>query len=520
LVNRFLVAFSILLAATSSASPQEQTWLEQARVALANGDFAAARTAAGQALSQNGASAEAEVILGLVDTAGEQLRSAEAHFAEAVSLQPSNYRAHTYLGSTYLRQGRLVEAQRAFSRVLQLNPGNAVAQYNLGVIASLQRKPAVAIPYFSAVHQLNPGDAAALVALLECQLDLKQSRAARDSAQKLDKLLPADSPVLLQVGAALASRGEYATALPLLRRFATANPASLDAAYNLALVLFHTGALEEAESVVRRLLGNAPKAETYNLLGSVIEKRGQKKQAVQAFAEAVRLAPGNEDFRIDHGSSLINADVLDEAIAAFSRAVADLPESMRLRLGLGSALYLSGRYDEAAQAMLECIRRAPGFAPAYDLLGKMFDSAPERQVEIMEAFRKYLQTGAQNAVAHAHYATMLYARAQGEGPARFLEAKQHLRRALTLNPRLAQAHVQLGVILQAEGSLSEAVASYQRGVALAPSYAAARYRLASAYQKLGNRARAQIELEAFRTLKDKEKEEERQALLRGVSAPE
>jgi tetratricopeptide (TPR) repeat protein len=101
-----------------------------------------------------------------------------------------------------------------------------------------------------------------------------------------------------------------------------------------------------------------------------------------------------------------------------------------------------------------------------------------------------------------------------------LQAKQHLRRALTLNPRLAQAHVQLGVILQAEGNLAEAVASYQRGVALAPSYAAARYRLASAYQKLGNRARAQIELEAFRTLKDKEKEEERQALLRGVSAPE
>ena len=515
-----LVAFSILLAATSSASPQEQAWLEQARVALANGDFGAARAAAGKALSQNAASAEAEVILGLADTAGEQLHSAEKHFAKAVSLQPSNYRALTYLGSTYLRQQRLVEAQRAFSRVLQLNPGNAVAQYNLGVIATLQRKPAVAIPYFSAVHQLNPGDAAALVALLECQLDLKQSRAARDSAQKLDKLLPSDSPVLLQVGAALASRGEYATAIPLLRRFTAANPASLDAGYNLGLALLHTGTLEEAESVVRRLLSDAPKAETYNLLGSVMEKRGEKKGAVQAFAEAARLTPGSEDFRIDYGSSLINADVLDEAIAAFSRAVADLPQSMRLRLGLGSALYLSGKYDEAARAMLECIRRAPGFAPAYDLLGKMFDSAPMRQIEIMEAFRKYLQNGARNAAAHAHYAAMLYARAEGDGPKRFLQAKQHLGRALTLNPRLAQAHVQLGVILQAEGNLSEAVASYRRGVALAPSYAAARYRLASAYQKLDNRARAQSELEAFRTLKEQEKEQERQALLRGISAPE
>jgi tetratricopeptide (TPR) repeat protein len=305
----------------------------------------------------------------------------------------------------------------------------------------------------------------------------------------------------------------------LLRRFAAANPASLDAGYNLGLTLLHTGALEEAESVVRRLISQAPKAETYNLLGSVIEKRGEKKEAVEAFAEAARLAPGSEDFRIDYGTSLINADVLDEAIVAFSRAVADLPQSMRLRLGLGSALYLSGRYDEAAHAMLECIRRAPGFAPAYDLLGKMFESAPEQQVEIMEAFRRYLQSDPQNAVAHAHYAAMLYSREKGEGPVRFMQEKQHLRRALTLNPRLGQAHVQLGVILQAEGSLTDAVACYQRGVALAPSSAAARYRLALAYQKLGNRARAQIELEAFRTLKEKEKEEERQVLLREVSAP-
>jgi Flp pilus assembly protein TadD len=114
---------------------------------------------------------------------------------------------------------------------------------------------------------------------------------------------------------------------------------------------------------------------------------------------------------------------------------------------------------------------------------------------------------------------MLYSKAEGEGTVRSMEAKQHLRRALTLNPRLGQAHVQLGVILQAEGNLSEAVASYQRGVALAPGYAAARYRLASAYQRLGNRSRAQIELDAFRKLKEKEKEEETQALLRGVSAP-
>jgi tetratricopeptide (TPR) repeat protein len=511
------VAIAVLLVATLSASPQEQAWLEQARTALGRGDFNAARTAASRVLTQNAASAEAEVILGLADTAEAQIRSAEKHFAKAVSLQPSNYRAHTYLGSTYLRQRRLNEAQRAFLRVLQLSPGNAVAQYNLGLIAVLQGKPAAALPYFSAVHQSNPADAAALIALIECQLDLKQGRAARDSAQKLDRLLPADSPELLQVGAALATHGEYSTALPLLRRFAAANPASFDAGYNLGLALLHTGNLEEAEEVIKRLLREAPKAESFNLLGAVQEKRGQQKEAVRAFAEAARLGPNNEDFRIDYGSSLVTAGLLDEATTAFSRSVAELPESLRLRLGLGSVLYLSGKYEEAAQTMLECIRRAPRFAPAYDLLGKIFESAPERQEEIVAAFQTYLQGGAQDAAAHCHYGIMLYSRAEGEGTDRFIAAKEHLRRALKLNPRLAQAHVQLGIISQAESNWTDAVASYQRAVALDPSYATARYRLGSAYQKLGNRAKAQIELDAFRALKQKEKEHEKESVMRSVS---
>lgn len=513
-----LFAIAVLNAAAPVAFGQEQAQLDQARQALERGDFAAARSAASQALAQNSASAEAEAILGLADTADGQLSAAEKHFLKAVSFKPADYRAHTYLGSTYLRQQRLAEAKAAFSRVLHLRPGNTVAQYNLGVIAALQGNPAAALPYFSAVHKSNPTDAAALVALLECQLDLKQNRAARDSAQKIDKLLSPDSPGLLQIGAALAARAEYETALPLLRRFAAANPGSSDAGYNLGLALLHTGALEEAEKVVSRLLRVAPGPESYNLMGSVQEKRGEQKEALRSFAEATRLAPDKEDFRIDYGSSLVNAGLLEEAVTEFSGGIEQIPQSVRLRLGLGSALYLSAKYDEAAQVMLECVRRSPKFAPAYDLLGKIFESAPDRQEEIFAAFGAYLEQGPQDAAAHCHYAVMLHSRAEGEGPNRFMAARKHLRRALTLDPRLAEAHVQLGVISQAEGRLADAAASYQQAVALAPSYSNARYRLGLAYQKLGQPAKAQIELNSFRTLKSKESEQERNILMMRVGA--
>jgi hypothetical protein len=55
-------------------------------------------------------------------------------------------------------------------------------------------------------------------------------------------------------------------------------------------------------------------------------------------------------------------------------------------------------------------------------------------------------------------------------------------------------------------------------VALAPTLAAARYRLGSVYGKLGNRAKAQAELELFRKLKASEAEQERELTMRSVSA--
>jgi tetratricopeptide (TPR) repeat protein len=113
---------------------------------------------------------------------------------------------------------------------------------------------------------------------------------------------------------------------------------------------------------------------------------------------------------------------------------------------------------------------------------------------------------------------MLYSRAAGEDPNRFSDAKKHLRRALTLNPRLAEAHVQLGVISESEGNLIQGVASYQRAVALAPSYATARYRLGLGYQKLGQAAKAKVELDAFRKLKNTEREREAEVVMKRVGA--
>ena len=65
------------------------------------------------------------------------------------------------------------------------------------------------------------------------------------------------------------------------------------------------------------------------------------------------------------------------------------------------------------------------------------------------------------------------------------EAEASFRRALRLNPNLAEAHVNLGNILHAQGKLEEAAASHARAMALKPEFAEACFNLANALQALG-----------------------------------
>jgi len=76
-----------------------------------------------------------------------------------------------------------------------------------------------------------------------------------------------------------------------------------------------------------------------------------------------------------------------------------------------------------------------------------------------------------------------------------------LRRAVTLDPRLAKGFFQLGILFSDEQRYTEAIAELRRAIRLEPDLAQAHYRLAHAYQRTGQNALAARELEIFQRLK-------------------
>jgi tetratricopeptide (TPR) repeat protein len=498
------VALAILSAVCTYAfqlSDARQSF-EEARRYFESRQWDKAETAAGKALAADPRMGDAETLLGLIATVRSHFPEAEKHFARAVALEPRNYQALGYLGSTYLQEKRLSDAAGVFKKVLELNPGNLTAHHNLGLIALAEGSPAEALPQFQAVVRANNSDVPALMGILESQFALRQSEDARRTAQRLQALVDDRDPRLVQIAALLAQNGQAADAIPMMERAQRAHPQSFEVSYNLALACLQTAQYDRAIQALQPFVGGEGKAEAFDLLGTIEEKRPSPQNAERAFEEAAHREPGNEDYRFDFGNSLLQHGKPDLAVVAFRQAVSDLPKSWRLRIGLGSACYLAGDYEGAAEALLEAVRLKPDASAAYFLLGEAYDSAPRFQPAIETAFAGYLKNAPQDAWACYHYAVILYTRAQAEGGRDCPEAVRNLNQALRLNSNFAEAYYELGLIALAEKKYEQGIASLEKAISLNPQLAAAHYRLGLAYQRMGNAAHAKEELDKFRALKN------------------
>jgi tetratricopeptide (TPR) repeat protein len=512
-----LLCASPIQAQPSQQPPGAGELFLQARQHFDKQEWEKARVAANRALQADPRLADAEVMLGLIASIEKQFDIAEQHFLRAVSLQPGNQLAQGYLASTFLQQKRYPEAARAFRKVLARDPKNQAANYNLGLITLIQEKPAEALKYFEQVSRQNPEDIPALTGILECHLLLKQTDSALQLTGKLEALLSPQDPGLFRIATMLALYQQYDPAISILERVRQVYPQSHDVTYNLALAYLRTGKYDRAAESLKPLLDQPGAAEAYSLLAQAREKLQLAEQALQAYQRAAELEPGNEDYRFDYAYAVLRYVPGDAAVTAFSSAIPDFPKSWRMRTGLGSAYYLTGRNEDAAIALLDAIRLDPGAKVAYYLLGKAYEAAGNRQPDIRAAFKAYLEKEPQDAWAYYHYGNMLYLEAQTELTPDFKAAKAYLSKALALNPDFAEAHLQLGIIEQAEGGLAESVRSLERAARINPNLPAPHYRLGQVYQRLGDRERSKAEFDLFEKLKAGSAAREKQEVVRSLN---
>ena len=114
--------------------------------------------------------------------------------------------------------------------------------------------------------------------------------------------------------------------------------------------------------------------------------------------------------------------------------------------------------------------------------------------EAAEAYRRALALDGRHADAHVNLGRLVHE--SGDADA----AQEHYRRALASRPGDATAAFNLGVALEDLGRLKDALAAYENAIALDPGNADAHYNAASLCERLGQPANALRHLKDYRLL--------------------
>jgi tetratricopeptide (TPR) repeat protein len=413
--------------------------------------------------------------------------------------------------------GRFREAASQLEGLLPGVPNSFEVHELLGQAYASLSQDTKAIEHLEAAVRLKPASAPARENLAASLLRSGKTQLAEEQFRKALLLEPGDFDANHNLGEFYAQSGKLVEAIPFLERAQQIDPSSYDNGYDLALAEFLAGRLAKATQLVQNLIKVKSTGELHDLLGQIEEKNGNSVAAVKEFEIAAHLDPSEENL-FDWGGELLLHRTYEPASEVFEEATRRYPNSPRLMIGLGLALDWRGKYDEAVKALLAAADLAPSDARCYLYLSKAYDSSPNQAQDVIARFRRYAELEPGNALAQYYYALSLWKGKRVGDPSLDLQTVESLlKKSITLDDTLPDAHVQLGNLYADQHQYDKSIPQYVRALELNPNLPDAHYRLGTDYVHIGQKDQAQKELDVYQKLRaqhlaavDKEKAEVQQ----------
>ena len=367
---------------------------------------------------------------------------------------PSNFEINESLGLLFASAGDLNSALPLIAAAASEMPDSDAAAANLGIAYLKAGRNADAARELARAVQLNPQNLTAEEALGQALMELEEPAKA---AEIFHRALAADDK----------------------------NPTLL---YNAALADFDAGDAARAASLLSRMPGADSSAEAQSLMGDLEERLGDFKSAGQHYLNAVRLDP-SEANEYAVGVEFLRHWTFPPAIAQFEAGARRFPASRRMRLGLGIAYFGNHNYDKALPVFTALLAEEPDNATFADLLGRTCSVASEGSDLRCAVLIAFAEKHPQDPKAATYAAIHIL-----HGPAnpdQQEQARKLLLSAIAVEPEVAEAHYELGLLLGFQEKWAESARDLERAVELQPDYAAAHYRLAIAYRHSGQPDKAQ-----------------------------
>jgi tetratricopeptide (TPR) repeat protein len=218
------------------------------------------------------------------------------------------------------------------------------------------------------------------------------------------------------------------------------------------------GEYKEALNYFQEAVENSPDStEAWFGLGNCYIGLEQPAEAIEAYQQVIRTDPANANAYYNLGHYYRQLGRYEDAVATFQDALAANPKHLPSHFEMGETLGQLGRPEEEKQVYQDIIGKAPKFFPAYFRLGLVCN-----------------QLG-------------LYDQA--------IAAQQQ---ALALKPDFAPAHYALGLVYANMGNYRKEANAYKEALRIDPDFVEAHYNMGLYYLRAGERNAA---LEQYKILK-------------------
>lgn len=413
-------------------------------------DETAAQLAAGNSVELMCVRADAYLALGKLDEAKQV-------YGKALQSEPNNGAALIGLGRAAVLAGDAGAAHRYAELVLTADPRNTDALMFKGDLLRAQNQPLPAIAMYEQVLAINPAHRTAHVEKSYLAIAMGQFEVAQEELDAAGKATPGSVLVVYTQALLDFSQGKHTAARESILRVLRVAPEHMPSVLLAGAISLHLGSLHQAEHHLRHyLVKNPDNLYARKMLASTLLRSGHTPDALTVLAPALKMTGQDVQLLALAGESYMQVRNFDKAAEYFEKASILDPKAASLRTSLAMSKLGKG---EQAQAVsdLELATRLDG----------------KSQQAGMALVR--IELGLQH-VDKAYAAVLALEKAE---------------------PDNAAVHDLKGMVYLGKQDAAQAKASFDKALALQPSYFPAAANLAQLDLRAGNPDGASGHLRAF-----------------------
>ncbi len=468
-------------------------------------DLSAAVSSLQTALKTDSRNLKMRNLLGIILLEAGKAKEAEAEFQETVTIEPRFYPARKNLAVAEFTLGRFDIAKTNFKKVLGQKPDDPIAFLYLGELAYRSGDlPQASIDFQKSMPNLFgvPGFA---VHYADC---LIQSGKIPEAVGVLRQLPEGAADAQFAAGVLLARAHDYADSSHCFHQARRGYADPYAAAYNEALTELQGGLYQDVIDTVEGIPREIPaKGELLNLEGAAFRKLNRVSEAYKALRKAAELSPNEEQNYIDLADLCLDYNNYDLGREIINIGLKSIPDSERLYLHRGVMNAMRAKLSEAEADF----QFAADLAPRATLPKAALSLTWIAMGDVTKATQTLRECDKSNQSDFAIpflLGQVLTRQAADIGSTMQAEAIAAFEKAVALNPNYAPAHAELGKILLRQGDEARGIAELEKSLSQDPQERTAAYQLAQAYRKKGEQERASELMARVRDLTTNERDQD------------